>query len=320
MKKNRSGGKKNMKIGLALGSGGARGWAHIGVLRALAESDIPVHCIGGTSMGALVGSLFAAGKLDALEQAALKLDWKQLLFFFDAVFPHSGLIDGAKVAGFIRDQVESTEISDLSIPFSAVATNLIKGQQVILKEGDLIEAIRATISIPGIFTPLKIGDDLLVDGALVNPVPVDVVRDMGADYVVAVEVNYLSLEHGARSYVLSEPLPSPEKRKKKKSTAEKPAFLANLEALRKSRSKLIKRWEKREVLPNIFEVLTISLTVMEVQITERNLELFPPDLLIRPEVGDIGFLEFDRAQEAINKGYESVMEKAGEIKKALKLK
>lgn len=173
------------KIGLALSSGSARGWAHIGVVRALAEAGIRVDYVAGTSIGAVVGAVYASGNIDALQEVALQLDWRQIAYFFDVVLPKSGLIDGKKVSAFIRSHVNGINIEELPIPFCAVSTDLATGDEVVIQSGDIIDAVRASISVPGIFTPVKKNGTFLVDGGLVNPVPVSVVRQMGADFVIA---------------------------------------------------------------------------------------------------------------------------------------
>jgi len=178
------------KIGLALGSGSARGWAHIGVIKALTEVGVRVDYVAGTSVGAVVGAVYASGRIAALEDVVLQLDWKQIASFLDIVFPKSGLIDGNKIADFIRRHVEAKKIEDLPLPFCALATDLATGGEVAIQEGDIIEAVRASISVPGIFTPVRKDDMILVDGGLVNPVPVSMVREMGADFVIAVDLNH----------------------------------------------------------------------------------------------------------------------------------
>ena len=142
-------------VGLALGSGSARGWSHIGVIRALAEADIRVDYVAGTSIGALVGAVYASGEIDALEEVVLQLDWKKIAYLFDVVYPKSGLIDGKKVSVFIQNHVKEINIEDLSLPFCAVSTDLTTGDEVAIREGNIIEAVRASISVPGIFTPVK---------------------------------------------------------------------------------------------------------------------------------------------------------------------
>jgi NTE family protein len=178
------------KVGLALGSGSARGLAHIGVLRAIEEAGIEIDVIAGTSMGALIGAIFAAGKLDGLATRFLDFDWKGIISLLDPVFPRSGLIDGQKIADLVRAHVSAASIEDLPIPFRAVATCIMSGEEVVCGAGDLIEAVRASISVPGIFTPMRSNGRILVDGGLVNPVPVSVVRAMGADLVIAVDLNH----------------------------------------------------------------------------------------------------------------------------------
>lgn len=178
------------KVGLALGSGSARGWAHMGVIKALTEADIRVDYVAGTSIGAVVGAVYASGKIGALEDVALQLDWRQIVSFLDVVFPKSGLIDGKKIADFVRTHVTPKNIEDLTLPFCAISTDLETGSEVVIRKGDVIEAVRASISIPGIFTPVRRNGMILVDGGLVDPVPVRVVREMGADFVIAVDLNH----------------------------------------------------------------------------------------------------------------------------------
>lgn len=304
--------KKNisqLKIGLALGSGSARGWTHIGVIRALKEEGIRVDYVAGTSIGAVVGTVYSAGKIDVLEKWVGHLRWHQILSFVDVTFPHSGLIDGKKVADLIRKYVPVRNIEELDIPFCAVATNLLSGEEVILKQGDIIEAIRASISLPGIFTPVETNGIILVDGGLVNPLPVSVVRNMGADFVIAVDLN-------------SDVVPKKSAEKRTDTNASKlfnirhklvegPArsLLMALERRVQTQKILklahVRRWLARKPTPDIFEILAISVRIMQAQITRLNLRTFPPDILIQPHVGDINLLEFNRAKETIEEGYKA---------------
>ncbi|MBW2662936.1 MAG: efflux RND transporter permease subunit, partial [Deltaproteobacteria bacterium] len=155
------------RVGLALGSGSARGWAHIGVIRALAEAGIRVDYVAGTSIGALVGAVYASGEIDALEEVVLQLDWKQIVYFFDVILPKSGLIDGKKVSVFIGNNIKKINIEDLPFPFCAVSTDMNTGDEVAIQDGDIIEAVRASISVPGIFTPVKKNGTILVDGGII---------------------------------------------------------------------------------------------------------------------------------------------------------
>jgi NTE family protein len=180
---------KAPKIGLALGSGSARGVSHIGVIRGLQEAKIKIDVICGSSIGSLVGGAFAAGKLDIMEEIIRGLSWSDFLQFMELPLPRSGLIDGDKIADYMRDKLSDVNIEDLPIPFGAVATDLTSGQEVWLQKGSLINAVRASISMPGMFTPLKRDGMLLADGGLVNPVPVSLCRALGAQIVIGVNPN-----------------------------------------------------------------------------------------------------------------------------------
>jgi len=182
--------EKRPKIGLALGGGGARGLAHIGVLRALEKNNIPIDLISGSSMGAIIGAFYAASKnVDRLESIAKEADWKKIISLVDLTIKQ-GVIEGKKVHNFIEGEVGKSSFSDLLIPFSAVATDLKTGETVVFKEGnDIASAVRASISLPLIFKPVKIKGKVLADGGLSMPVPVDAVRGMGADIVIAVNLD-----------------------------------------------------------------------------------------------------------------------------------
>jgi len=297
------------RVGLALGSGSARGWAHIGVIRALAEAGIRVDCVAGTSIGALVGAVYAAGKMDTLEDIVLHLDWKQVLSFFDVVFPRSGLIDGKTVADSIRGRVQERHIEELPLPFCAVSTDLGTGREVVLRSGDLIEAVRASISVPGIFTPVRKNGTILVDGGLVNPVPVSVARDMGADFVIAVNLNHDIVVKKGIGTTDSAASSSDTETSRPLTRGRKivEALNRKLEALDTPALSQLRRLMAWDPLPNIFEVLGSSINIMEARITASRLEAEPPDLLIQPNLGHIRFLEFHRAREAIAEGFRETM-------------
>jgi NTE family protein len=180
---------KLRKIGLALGSGSARGWSHIGVIRGLQEADVAIDIVCGSSIGALVGGAYAAGKLDDAEKLIRELAWSDVLGFMEVPVPRSGLINSEKIADYLRERLGDPNIEDLPKPFAAVATDLTTGQEVWIRKGSLIEAIRASISMPGMFTPCFREGRLLVDGGLINPVPVSLCRSLGANTVIAVNPN-----------------------------------------------------------------------------------------------------------------------------------
>jgi NTE family protein len=305
------------KIGLALGSGSARGLAHIGVIRALKDAGIHVDCVAGTSIGAAIGAVYASGKLDSLQETYLAMDWKKIAYFFDVVFPKSGIIDGKKVTDFMREYVHSECIEELPLPFNAVATELNSGKEVVLETGDVMDAVRASISVPGMFTPVRRNGRVLVDGGLVNPVPVNVARAMGADIVIAVDIN-----HGIAEGKAPDPKVSVPKAKSLPDTdflqslslLENEHYRSAMERIEKGLRSLesnptliqIRAWLAEESLPNIFEVLLSSINIMETQITSIRLQIDPPELLIQPPLGSVRFLEFNRAEEVISIGYETM--------------
>lgn len=291
------------RVGLALGSGGARGWAHIGVIKALRDAGVGVSCVAGASMGSLVGSALAADRLDLLESSARRLDWRQALYnFLEMSFPRSGLIDGAKVVEFIREHVTQRTVQELPMPYAAVATDVQTGNEVVIREGDLIEAIRASISIPGIFTPVLRNKIELVDGGLVNPVPVNVVRSLGADFVIAVDVNYGAMGTGSRPVRAAGTDGKPPRAQRFLSEIRR-----KLESLDNPFREQARQWFARASRPSMFDVLGNSIVIMQSQITETRLKLEPPDLLIQPG-GDVGYMEFHRAAEAIGRGYAAASE------------
>jgi len=299
----------NQSVGLALGGGSARGWSHIGVIRALAEAGIKIDYVAGTSIGAVIGSVFAAGTIKDLEEVAVRLDWKQIAHLFDVVLPKSGLIDGRKVAGFIQDNLRKTNIEELSIPFCAVSTDLNTGEEVVIREGDIIEAVRASISIPGIFTPVRDNGRILVDGGLVNPVPVSVVREMGSYFVIAVDLSHGVVGRSESLQTTTHGLDIQHSEKEDQQISGKKnrileALNTKLAAIDFSALSWTKQSPGVEPLPSIFDVLTSSINIMEAQISATRLKADPPALLIQPSLSHIKFLEFNRASEAIAEGYD----------------
>ncbi len=295
------------KVGLALGSGSARGWSHIGVIRALEEAGITVDYIAGTSIGALVGAVYASGRIDLLEAAVQQFSRKHILSLSDPVLPKSGLIDGVKIADFVHKYVLNKPIEKLPLPLAIIATDLNTGDEVVLKAGNIVEAIRASISLPGIFKPVRKGDYLLVDGGLVNPVPVRTVREMGADFVIAVDLNCdivqrkhdrLTPRDGSKDIQMVE-------QEVHSISGNRTTTLLNekLREINLAAAGRIKQWMARDPQPNIIEVLMTSIKIMESQITTVNLRSDPPDMLIQPKLGHINFMEFHRAEEIIAEGY-----------------
>ncbi len=180
---------KRPKIGVALGSGGARGLIHIGVLKVLEENNIPVDFIAGSSAGSIVGAYYALNKeIKSLNDKIIRLTKKDLVKLIDIASPKRALISGHKIEKFLRKLIRDSSFSDLQIPLTIIATNMSTGKEVRIRDGKLIDAIRASISLPGIFPPAKINNDFFLDGGIVNPTPVDVVKKMGADIVIGVDL------------------------------------------------------------------------------------------------------------------------------------
>ena len=191
--------KKRKKIGLALGGGGAKGLAHIGVIKILEKYGIPIDFIAGTSMGALVGGWYAAHRnVQSLERIFLEIDEDEILSVRKVAKKKDGILFSDKlVIKDLDDGFYGRQIEDLAIPFKAIATDVVSGSEVILDKGDLYEAINASIALPIVFKPVRIDGKILMDGGFVNPVPADIVREMGADYVIAVDVSskWLNIEN-----------------------------------------------------------------------------------------------------------------------------
>jgi NTE family protein len=301
------------RIGLALGSGGARGWAHIGVLQRLNELGVRPDVIAGTSIGSIAAALYASDSLDTMEDLATQLDWKQVAqLFLEVNLPRSGLLTGKNFMRLLKSIIPIHTISGLRIPYAAVATDLETEKEVIIRSGKLFDAIRASIGIPGIFAPTCLDGRHLVDGGLVNPLPVSACRAMGADFVIAVDINLR--------------VPTAKRKPIKKPRASVPPpritkLLESLSTLMTQRPAAANRWKspKKEAPDalSIFDVLTRSFRLVENQITRNELKVNPPDILIQPAVGDIMTLEFQRGREAIAAGRRAVDEVMPQLQQLL---
>jgi NTE family protein len=286
-------------IGLALGGGSARGWAHIGVIRALAEAGIEPDIVCGTSIGALVGAAYVGGELDRLETWVRSLRLQTVVGFFDFSLG-SGLIKGEKLIDFFRSHFVDSDIRELARPFGAVATNLQRGREVWLREGTVSDAVRASIALPGLFTPVQRDGVWLVDGGLVNPVPVSLCRAMGADLVIAVDLNTDRLGHRHLQ-------PKPGKPARQRAAAE-PYSLADtvMARIQASMSQFGLNGNNGPKPPAMLDVMATSINIMQVMITRSRLAGEPADAMVTPLVAEVGLMEFHRAAVAIDAGRRAV--------------
>ncbi len=291
--------KRRPTVALALGGGAARGWAHIGVINALQERGIEVDMVCGTSIGALVGAAHAAGQLAQLERWVRALKWQDVVGFLDVTLSKGGVIQGRRVFEELRQHYRVERIEDLRLPFGAVATNLKNGLEVWLREGSVVEAVRASSSLPGLFTPVYHNGHWLVDGGLVNPVPVSLCRAMGAELVIAVD---LFLQ---RTIPVDQGGAADEEREEE----EEASWFSS------AREITARMWElgvKQRLRggdggePSIFEVVSGSIHIMQMRISRSRMAGDPPNLLIAPVVENIGLMDFHRAAEAIEEGARAV--------------
>jgi NTE family protein len=282
--------KYNLKVGIALGSGGARGLCHIGVIDILQSLGIRIDFISGASVGALIGAFLAAGKLEELKKFAAPLTRKESFKLADLMFPTSGLIEGKKIEGFLREHLGAIRIEDLKIRFACVATDFYTGREVILSSGDLVKAVRASISIPGVFKPVAMDGKLLVDGGVVNPVPVQVVRDLGAEFIIAVDI----CPEISKTPPASDP--------------------------GETRPVMMNQKKEEPKFPNVFEVIMGSITIMESQVVGMRMKSERPDLIIRPQVIGLGTYDFHRYQEGVDCGTAAVQEAVPSLGRYFRLK
>jgi NTE family protein len=294
-------------IGLALGGGGARGFAHIGVIRTLLAHGIEPDIIVGTSIGAVVGGCQAAGRLDVIEDWARGLTKRGILGYLDITLTGGGLIGGGKLAGRLEEKLGNTPIEALPIRFATIATEVGTGHEIWLTRGRLVDAMRASYALPGIFPPVQLDGRWLVDGALVNPVPVSAARVLGARLVIAVNLNTDIL---GRSITISGNGAEP--------TA--PAPPSGLRAMFGAEHALKRQFVGSSRRPSIPTLMVDAFNIMQDRIARARLAGDPPDVMINPRLGQVGWFDFHRAQEAIEVGArvtERALEEIGEALTAL---
>ena len=300
-------------IGLALGSGVARGWAHIGVLRALEREGIQPDIVCGTSIGAVVGGGYIAGKLDEVEAWARAMTQRRLFRFLDFGIGSGGLLQGNKLAAELNYKLGEMEIQHLGRRFVAVTTELATGHEIWLRQGRMVEAMRASYALPGIFSPVKIEGRWLIDGALVNPVPVSTCRAFGARLVIAVNLNADIFGMG-----------TVRKGDRLESDDELEAENADARSLLAG-ARLSNRLVLRQMLgsskgaPGLTTVMFGAFNIVQDRLTRSRLAGDPPDVLVNPQVAHIGLLDFHRAEESIKLGERAMRDAMPMIQEALKV-
>lgn len=285
--------RKKQKIGLILGSGSARGWSHIGVIQALEAAGIKPDIICGTSIGALVGAAYACGEIEKFREWVLTLNISNVLSFMD-VRLNGGVLKGEKLMNFFKRHFMDKNIEELNLPFGSVTTSLTTGNEIWMREGSTINAVRASIALPGLFTPVIQEQDILVDGGLVNPVPVSLARAMGADFLIAVDLNSDLI--GRHFYNPPEPAS---------------AFAGSTDWIRKIQLNFgIPTTPPEEAslvkTPSLLDIIASSLNIMQTQITRSRMAGEPPHIIIAPQLAHLGLMDFHRAAEAIDEGRRAV--------------
>lgn len=298
-----------IKIGLALGSGVARGYAHIGAIRALEKHGIEIDIVAGTSIGALVGGSYVAGKLDVLETWAMSLNAKRLRRYVDISFGGSGLLNGDKIFKLLESHLSGLQIENLPKPFIALATDLGSGHEVWLQKGCLTNALEASFALPGVFPPVKRHRHFLIDGALVNPVPVSACRALGAHLTIAVDLNSDMIGKSSRPGQNFQTIMGFDPNF---DDSQPTGFFGRLNPL---------AWlfNRNRNEPSFFGIMVSSLNIIQDRLTRSRLAGDPPDIHIKPAIGHIGMLEYSCKEELMQAGFDAVEESIDEIKAAIKI-
>jgi NTE family protein len=293
-------------IGIALGGGAARGWAHIGVLKTLVDAGLEPDIVAGTSIGAVAGACYVTGRLQALEDFAGGLTRRRVFSFLDFNFAGSGLITGQRLNSRLESHLQDFTIEKLERKFVAVATELGTGHEVWLNKGSLVNALRASFSLPGIFRPVKVNGRWLIDGALVNPIPVSVCRALGARIVIAVNLNSDMISKGSTIHdheAFAEPPAPPEDTHLPGSNGRAAIHLLHRQIFGRGNG-----------APGISSVMMDAINITQDRIARSRLAGDPPDITITPKVGSIGLFDFHRAGEAMAQGAKAAEKELDELK------
>ena len=314
------------KIGLALGSGSVKGFAHIAVIEYLQSLGVPIHLIAGSSIGALVGAIYSIGSLSPFKEDVLGLTKRDWWSLFDPLFPRSGLMQGKRLYDFLQKYIPAnTRIEELPIPLAIVATDYQTGQSVCFRSGNVLEAVRASISIPGIFVPVRYHDTWLIDGGVANPLPVNVLRHMGASMTIAVNLHPRIMGPAWHNPIKSrvrqpsmivdnqdmeisandEPLSEPVEAEKKIASGVPPYFATVGGWLSIDNMRRIFVKEKKPNFPSIFETINQAIDIQGYINTMMMLKYNRPTVLIEPDSVDVGTLDFTRISEVIEEGHKA---------------
>ena len=312
---------RNRKVGLALGSGGAKGLSHIAVIEYLENMKIPVDMIAGSSIGAVIGAVYLCGTMSILKEDMLAFTKKELLSVVDITLPKSGLLKGNSFVKFIAKYIpEDAKIEDLPKPLAIVATDYYTGKQIIFRRGNILEALRASVSIPGVLIPVTYGDTILIDGGVANPLPVDVLKDMGSGLTIAVNLHpglkvariKKLVKSGARKIGINifpenikyaDDNQSVVIHEQKKSYTD---WFKNIE-------QWISKEKQKDVFPSIFEVFFQAINIMEHVNTQNILKYHKPTVLIEPDLIHIGTLDFHNAKNIITAGYAASADRKNDL-------
>ena len=310
------------RIGLVLGSGASRGWSHIGIIKALSKLGVKPDIVTGCSVGALVGAAYCSGKLDTLEQWLRKLGRLEVAKFFELNWSFNGFVDPDHLEKFLTTYVcdSDVDIQDLDKTFAAVSTDLKSGREVWFTEGSVIKAVWASIALPGLFPPLRYDGKWLVDGGLVNPVPVSVCRALGADFVIAVNLNgNIVGKHFIKKIEKPGAQKGSAKQDQDKSQANNGLADRVVQTIRDYSSSLFADSDSEDTGPGLFDAIAGSINITQDRITRSRMAGDPPDLVLSPKLSHIELLEFHRASEAIKEGEACVDRLSSEIKYALQI-
>lgn len=300
------------RLGFALGSGSARGWAHIGIVQALAERGLVPDVIAGASVGALVGAARANGRLDELEQWVCTLTQRDVWRLVDTTFRGGGVMTGNRLMDAITACIGDLPIESLPIRFGAVATDLYTGEEIWLRDGPIMTAVRASSGVPGLFAPTWHAGRWLIDGGVVNPVPVSMCRALGADVVIAVDLSRSIVDVAKRA---PEQVPREEPRATDAAspvTAEGTAMLKKWSGLVDG---LVESFRSKRTEPGLLEVMSSSVNIMQDRITRSRLAIDPAEVVLRPDLADFQLMDFHRAREAIEIGRRLVEATAGQLER-----